>query len=142
MKFSKNGCNGGDGKFLLEMGAKPGMGGGVCLAPTSLFQILSTQPLTPLPCHLQSCPTVFSVVMFLWLNWWSCYILCVILLNDNMDLYMSSLGTLVYTRRTLMYVSCNKASSLLKSDTQWGFLLVLWFDINHTQHTHNTFRSQ
>ena len=36
MKFSKNGCNGrggegGDGTFLLEMGVKPGMGGGVVL---------------------------------------------------------------------------------------------------------------
>ena len=40
-------------------------------------------------------PTVFSVVMFLWLNGWSHHIWCAILLNDNMDLYMSSLGTLV-----------------------------------------------
>ena len=27
MRFLKNGCNVGDGKFLLEMGGKPGMGG-------------------------------------------------------------------------------------------------------------------
>ena len=40
-------------------------------------------------------PTVFSVAMFLWLNGWSRHIWCAILLNDNMDLYMSSLGTLV-----------------------------------------------
>ena len=25
-RFLKNGCNDGDGKFLLEMGGKPGMG--------------------------------------------------------------------------------------------------------------------
>ena len=35
--------------------------------------------------------------------------------------------------RTLMCVICNKASSLPRSDTQCGFLLVLWFDITHTQ---------
>ena len=28
MKFSKNGCNRGDGKLLLKMGGKAGMGGG------------------------------------------------------------------------------------------------------------------
>ena len=28
MKFSKNGCNEGDGKILLKMGGKAGMGGG------------------------------------------------------------------------------------------------------------------
>ena len=38
------------------------------------------------------------------------------------------------TRRTLMCVLCNKASSLLRSDT-CGFLLVLWFDIKHTHNT-------
>ena len=40
-------------------------------------------------------PTALSAVMFIWLNGWSCYIWCVILLNDNMDLQMSNPGTLV-----------------------------------------------
>ena len=40
-------------------------------------------------------PTSLSVVLFLWLNWWSHYTWCVILLNDIMDLHMSSLATLV-----------------------------------------------
>ena len=39
--------------------------------------------------------TVFSVVMFLWVHGSSNHIWCAILLNDNMDLRMSSLGTLV-----------------------------------------------
>ena len=29
-KIFENGCNGGDGKFLLGMGRKPGMGGEGC----------------------------------------------------------------------------------------------------------------
>ena len=40
-------------------------------------------------------PAVLSVVLFLWLNGGSYHIWCAILLNDNMDLHMSILGTLV-----------------------------------------------
>ena len=36
------------------------------------------------------------------------------------------------TRTTLVCVFCNKVSYLLRSDT-CGFLLVLWFDITHTE---------
>ena len=50
-----------------------------------------------------------------------------------MDLHMLSLGTLY--QKDLDCVLCNKASSLLRSDTWCGFLLVFWFDITHT-HTH------
>ena len=56
------------------------------------FQILpnpsSLSPPTPTP-------TALSVVLFLQLNGWSCHICCGILLNDIMDLHMSSFGTLV-----------------------------------------------
>ena len=38
--------------------------------------------------------TALSAVVFLWLNEWSCHISYAILLNDIMDLHMSSLGTL------------------------------------------------
>ena len=51
-----------------------------------------------LPCHLQPyplTPTILSVVLFLWLNGWSQHIWYTVLLNDNMDLHMSNLGTLV-----------------------------------------------
>ena len=42
-----------------------------------------------------STPIVHSVFLFLWLNGWSCHIWCTTLLNDNMDLHMSSLSTSV-----------------------------------------------
>ena len=60
-------------------------------------------------------PTI--VVMFLWLNGWSCHIWCDILLND---IVKKHIGRFWYhhTRRTLMCVLCNKASSLLQSDTE------------------------
>ena len=59
-----------------------------------LFQILSN----PSPHLLPSTPTptVLSVALFLWLNGWFCHIWCAILPNDNIDLHMSSLGTLVW----------------------------------------------
>ena len=68
-----------------------------CLPPPPffLFQILSN-PLSPASLSPPtSTPTVLSVVLLLWLNGWSCHIWCAILLNDNMNLHMSSLGTLI-----------------------------------------------
>ena len=48
-----------------------------------LFQILTT-PLPRPPSLLPTpTPTVYSVVLFLWLNGWSRHIWCTILLNDN-----------------------------------------------------------
>ena len=59
------------------------------ILPTPLSQILSTPP--PLPHqHPNHCS-----FYCLWLNRWSCQIWCVILLNDIMDLLMSSQGNLV-----------------------------------------------
>ena len=43
-------------------------------------------------------PTVVSAVLFLWLNGWSRHIWCAVFLTDNIDLHMSSLGTLVPER--------------------------------------------
>ena len=53
-----------------------------CLHPPILFQILSN-------------PTALSVALFLWMSGWLCHIWFVNLLNDTMDLHMSTLGTLV-----------------------------------------------
>ena len=57
------------------------------ISPFSNF----VQPPSPLPCHLQ--PP--APLLFLRLNWWLRHIWCAVLLNDIMDLHMSSLGTLV-----------------------------------------------
>ena len=105
-----------------------------CLLP--FFKFCPTPQ--PLPCRFQS-PTLtaFSVVLILLLNGGPRYIWCAILLNDIKDLHIEP--RYLSTRRTLMCVLLNKASSLLRSDTWCGFLLVLWFDITHrhkdTQHT-------
>ena len=96
--------------------------------------LLLTTPLsnfvqTPFP--VASNPTAaHSVVLFLWLNGWSRHIWFATFLNDIMDVQMLSL-------RILMHVLCNKVSTLLRSDTWCRFLLVLWFDITHTnKHKH------
>ena len=108
------------------------------------FQSLPTHP--PLPaqphfpvtsnCHL----TVFSAVMFLWLNRWSCHIWCVILLNDNMDLYMSSLGTLVPEGPWCVFHATRR-------QVYWSLTHNVVFDwysdfISITHSTHNTFKGQ
>ena len=58
-----------------------------CLLPEKKKKFSVTSNLHP-HCFL-------SVVLFLWLNGWSLHIWFAILLNDNMDLHMSSLGSLV-----------------------------------------------
>ena len=53
---------------------------------------------SPLPQFLSpppATPRVLSVVLFLLLNGWSRHIWCAVLLNNNMDLHMSSLDNLV-----------------------------------------------
>ena len=66
-----------------------------------LFQILSTPSPTslspPIPTsnpHLH-CSFCFNVSLPEWVMGWSYHIWCAILLNDNVDLHMSSLGSLV-----------------------------------------------
>ena len=102
----------------------------IAYPPPLFFQIFST-PLPPpppvnlqlycfyclflLPCFLLPCFAFFCLFLFLNLNGWSCHSWSVILLNDIMDLHMSSLGTLV--PEGLWCVSCNKASSLLRPGT-------------------------
>ena len=79
-----------------------------------LFQILSNPlPHTHSPVTSNPHPHCFFCYPVSLTEWWSCHIWCAILLNDNMDLNMLGLGT----RSTLIFVLCNKASSLLQSDT-------------------------
>ena len=108
------------------------------MLPTPPFwSFVQPTPLLQFSVNSNPTPNVLYVVLFLWLNRWSHHIWCAILRNDNMDLHMLAMLT---TKRALMCVLCNKASSLLRPDT-YDFLLVLWFDITHTQakkHTHHT----
>ena len=76
-------------------------------------------------------PTVLSIVLFLWLNGWSRHIWCAILLNDNMDLHMSNLGTLV--PEGPWCVLCSKSHNVV---FYWYSDLVSHTQTHkHTQHT-------
>ena len=66
-----------------------------CLSP--LFQTLSTTTPPQFPCDIQPPPPLFFLLscFFSWMGDWLHHIWCVILLNDNIDLHMSSLVSLV-----------------------------------------------
>ena len=89
---------------------------------------------TPLPTFLLPpipTPTVLSVVLFLWINGWSRHIWCAILLNDNMDLHVSSYGTLVPEGPWCMFYA-------IRHQVYWGLTHVVvfyWYSdlISHTQ---------
>ena len=51
-------------------------------------------------------PTAYSVILFLWLNGWLCHTWCATLIDDIMDVHMSSL-------RILMCVLCSTRQVLL-----------------------------
>ena len=70
---------------------------------------------------------------------WSGHLSCIVLLNDIMNLHLWNLGTLVLVAPCC--VLSNKASNLLKVGNAWRFLLVLWFDITHTN-KHGACRGQ
>ena len=96
---------GGDGKFLKAlyivdrglltpylMKTPPVL----ATTPPPFFQFLSTTTTTPnFLSPSTPTPTVFPVDLFLWLNGWWHHIWCAIFLNDNLDLHMLSLDTLV-----------------------------------------------
>ena len=94
------------------------------------FQILSNPPLSP----PTPTPTVLSVVLSLWLNGWSRHIWCAILLNDNRDLHMSSLGTLVPEGSRCAFYATKQG---VKVPEVWH---ILWFftgtQILYQTHTH------
>ena len=109
--------------------------------PPSIFQILPP-PLAPSPTSL-SPPTltsiILSVVIFLWLNGWSHHIWRAILLNDNMDIHMSSLVTLVPEGPSFVFYAT-------RHHVYWGLThntVFYWYSnlISHTQickHTQHT----
>ena len=71
-------------------------------------------------------------------EWWSHHIWCAILLNDNMDLHMSSLGTLVPERPWCVFYATRR-------QVYWRLTHVVfyWYSdlISHTHtNTHSTLR--
>ena len=94
-----------------------------------------------LPSSLSPNHTVLFVVLFLWLNGWSHHIWCAILLNDNMNLHMFSLGTLVPEGTWWVFYST-------RSQVYWGlthnvvFYCYSDFFITHTQMHKNTQHTQ
>ena len=96
-----------------------------CLSPIS-------QPLS-YPSPPTSTLIALFFVLFLWLNGWSCYFWCFILINDIMDLHMFNLGTLVSEG------PCSKASSLIRSDIYACYVGTLILYPTHIQrHTTHT----
>ena len=108
------------------------------IMPTPSFSnFLQPIPSPHSPVTSNLTPTVLSVDHFLWLNGWSRHIWCIILLNDKMDLRMSSLGTLVpdghwcvfYVRRHQVYCSLTH------------YVLFYWcYDL--ISHTHTNTQTQ
>ena len=114
------------------------------LPPFSNF----VQPL-PLPCQLQPPPPIqilfnltpslstptptpnaLSLVLFLWLNGWLHHIWCATLLNDIMDLHISSLGNLVPEEPRCVFYT-------LRHQVYWGLthnMVFCWYSdsISHT----------
>ena len=101
-----------------------------CLPP--LFKFCSnTTPFPPLPCHPQPSPPMFFLL--------PCFfaisiVLFAILLNDNMDLHMSSLGTLVVSEGPwcVFYATRRQVYRGLIHN-----MFFYWYSnlISHTQHT-------
>ena len=101
------------------------------IAYTPFFKFCPT-PLFPVASNPH--PTALSVILLIWLNGWSHHIWCAILLNDIMDLHMSSHGNLVPERPKCVFYA-------LRHRVYWGLThnMVLWFDIMRTNtytHTH------
>ena len=96
------------------------------------FKFCSTLPPTSVT-YPTPIPTIFSVALFLWLNGWSSHIWCAVLLNDNIDLHMSSLGTLV--SEVLWCVLCQFYWGLTHNVVFYQYSDL----ISHThKHTHTT----
>ena len=93
-----------------------------CLPP--FFPILSnpnppfTLPVYSTPIPPPPAPNALSIFLFLWLNGWSHHIWCAILLNDIMDLHISSLSTFVPEGPWCVFYATRHQFSDLISHTQ------------------------
>ena len=100
-----------------------------------------------LPCHLQPyplTPTILSIVLFLWLNGWSQHIWYTVLLNDNMDLHTSNLGTLVPEGPWCVFYAtrCQLYWVLTRNVVFYWYSDLISHTLKHTlKHTNNFFKN-
>ena len=88
-------------------------------------------PPPSLPYHLQPAPPLLFLLSVSLANGWSRHILCAILLNDNKDLHMSSVGTLVPEGPWCVFYAT-------RCQVYWGLthnVVFYWYSnlISHTQ---------
>ena len=102
------------------------------LLTTTFSNFVQPLPPTSLSC-LNPTPIVLSVALFIWLNEWSGHIWCAILCNDNMDLHMSSLRTLVPKGHWCVFYAT-------RCQVSWGLTHEVCYSdlISHEQNTRNT----
>ena len=118
------------------------------ILPTPPFFSSFVQPLPPFLSLPTLDPTALFVALFLvlfWLNGWSLHIWLAILLNDIMDIHISSLGTFVPEGRWCVFYATRR-------QVYWRLThnkILCWYSdlISHTQthtrtKTHNTLRGQ
>ena len=99
-------------------------------APYIAYPPPSLLPPTPIP-------TTLSIVLFLWLNGWSCHLCCAILLNI-MDLHMLSLGTLVSEGPSCKFYATRR-------QVYWGLkhMVFCWYsDLISQNHKHTKTHTQ
>ena len=147
MKFLKNG---GDGNFLPEVGGSQewgGRGGRIFKVslrswqgrvnpitlrrPPPFFSNFNHLP-APTSQHFQS-PLPLLFLFFSFFGW----------MGDHATFDVLFYMMIMWICSCQVCVLCNKASNLLRSDTERGFLLVLWLYHTHklnTAHTQSTLR--
>ena len=108
-----------------------------CLHP--YFQFCLTHPLPHSPVNSNAHPPLF-LRLTCFFGWMGDHATFDVLFYLMIIWIYTCQALAPLTRRTLMCVLCNKASSLLRPGT-CGFLLVLWFDITHTQTQTHTVHS-
>ena len=124
--------------------------------PPPFFQILSnTPPLLPLPCHFQPSLSLFFLLpyFFGWMGDLSCFfgwmgdltyffgwmgdhaIWCAILPNDNMDLHISSLDTLVPESLDVCFMQQGTKFTEIWH-LMWLFTgTLIWYHTHKNRHT-------
>ena len=93
--FSKMAVIGEGGEWEISTRNRGGGGGGFIMGDWKFLKSLDLIGRGVITSITTPAPTFLSVVLFLWLNRWSQHIWCAILLNDNIDLHMLNLETLV-----------------------------------------------